>query len=282
VNRPYDWNVCIRTESPVWQSQQALELLEPSCWMNWHFDEFGVVGDGFVPTIWGRHVMAPERRAAVLASLDAHPDSTWLMVNEGHLREQADMSPSQAVDLALWFIGLARHEGIAMNWCGPNAAINMPALHAGGVTGLDWWREFLRELRQAGIPRPSLHGVHMYHSTDRGMFRRTLETLERDWRWQWMGDGPLVITEMCAENQPLHEQIAVMDAAFEALTVGIAAGPTSKWGVQGVFWFVATGAPGGQGDWPNCVLCEVDPTKRETMRLTPLGRHWKELQARLQ
>lgn len=278
---PFGWNVCIRTDSPLWQSQQALELLEPEHWMNWHYDESGVSGQGFVPTIWGRHVMAPEHRAAVFASLDAHPDHTWLMINEGHLREQANISPAQGVDLALWFIGLARQENVNINWCGPNAAINMDAQYAGGVTGRDWWREFLRELRKAGIPRPSLHGVHMYHSTDQGMFKRTLETAERDWRWQWMGDGPLVITEMCAENQPPHMQIEVMDAAFEALKVGIAAGPASRHGVQGVFWFVATGAPGGSGDWPNCVLCEVDPDKVQTMRLTPLGLHWKSLQAKL-
>jgi len=28
-------------------------------------------------------------------------------------------------------------------------------------------------------------------------------------------------------------------------------------------------------------LCEVDPDKAKTMRLTPLGAHWKELQSLL-
>lgn len=48
-------------------------------------------------------------------------------------------------------------------------------------------------------------------------------------------------------------------------------------GVMGVYWFAGY----DYGLWPNCALCEVDPGKLQTMRLTPLGQHWKSLQARL-
>ena len=46
-------------------------------------------------------------------------------------------------------------------------------------------------------------------------------------------------------------------------------------------WFVAGQRNDGVGHWPNCALTEIDPGKRETMRLTPLGQHWKTLQAQL-
>jgi hypothetical protein len=254
-------------------SQQSLELLQPDHWMNYHWEPEGLQAPGYVPIIWGKHAALPQYRASVVDALRAYPDNTWLFVNEGHLQEQANITPAEGVDLALWWIKLADETGVNMNWCGPNCAINMAAQHAGGLSGVDWWRKFLRTLRLTGIPSPSSHGIHMYNSTDRTMFRLIWAALQT-WRWQWIGTLPIYITEVCAENQPYEHQAAVMDECHKLLQIGLDQGPAGQDGVMGVFWFVSWDV---SDFWPNCALTEVDPTKHETMRLTPLGRHWLEL-----
>jgi hypothetical protein len=113
------------------------------------------------------------------------------------------------------------------------------------------------------------------------MFNQVWSKLVNEWRWQWIGDGPMLITEMCAENQPLQYQKEVMNAAFKVLQTGLLEGPAGENGAMAVFWFAATHKQGGSGNWPNCALTEPDPDKIQTMRLTPLGEHWKSLQAQL-
>jgi hypothetical protein len=123
-----------------------------------------------------------------------------------------------------------------------------------------------------------MHGIHMYHSTDRAMLQSTWFALRNDWRWQWMGSGPVIITEVCAQNEPLAKQVEVMDECFKLLVIGRRDGPAGQNGAMGAFWFITH----HHRSWPNCALTEPDPDKVQTMRLTPLGRHWKSLQARLQ
>jgi hypothetical protein len=275
----YGWNLCVRRNEgePLWMSQKSLELLQPAHWMNYHWEPEGLQAEGYVPIIWGKHAALPQYRASVVDALRAYPDNTWLFINEGHLQEQANITPAEAVDLALWWINLADETGVNMNWCGPNCAINMAAQHAGGLSGVEWWREFLKRLRKKGIVAPSAHGIHMYNSTDRVMFQ-TVWSFLREWRWQFIGrDGPIIITEVCAENQPLEQQIEVMDECHRLLRIGLREGPAGQNGTMGVFWFVSWDV---SGFWPNCALTEVDPDKCETMRLTPLGRHWLELKNR--
>jgi hypothetical protein len=278
----YGWNVCVRRTGARWMWQQALELLQPAHWMNFHWAPEDLQAPGYVPIIWGKHAMLPEYRDSVVKALRAYPDNTWLMINEGHLQEQANLTPAEGVDLALWWINLADKIGVNMNWCGPNCAINMDAQHIGGLSGVAWWREFLKLLRKKGLVAPSAHGIHMYNTTSLHMFQAIWSYL-REWRWQFIGkDGPIIITELCAENQPLEQQIEVMDEAFRLLEIGLREGPSGQNGIMGSFWFVAgQRADGMGGAWPNCALTEIDPGKRETMRLTPLGQHWKALQARL-
>jgi hypothetical protein len=277
----YGWNLCVRRSGPRWAWQQTLEMLEPAHWMNYHWNPEGLQAPGYVPIIWSNYAMAPEYRNSVVKALHDNPNHTWLFINEGHLQEQANMTPAEAVDLVLWFINLADKTGVNMNWCGPNCAINMDAQIVSGLSGVAWWREFLRLLRLKGIPRPSAHGIHMYNSTDKDMFLSIWACL-REWRWQFIGrDAPFIITEMCAENQPLPLQIEVMNESHRLLEIGLREGPSGQNGVMGVFRFVATQRTDGTGRWPNCALTEVNPDKRETMRLTPLGQHWKALQARM-
>lgn len=280
----YGWNICVGRPGAdtknMWQSQQALELLQPAHWMNYHWEPEGLQAPGYVPIIWGKHAREPKHRDSVVKALRDNPDHTWLFINEGHLREQANITPAEGVDLALWWINLAHSTGVNMNWCGPNAAINMGAQHGGGMSGVAWWREFLKRLRKKGLVAPSAHGIHMYNTTDQRMFE-TVWSYLREWRWQFIGkDQPLIITEVCAENQLLRFQAEVMDECHNLMRIGLHEGPSGQNGVMGVFWFVASDWS-TQMDWPNCRLAERDPGKQRTMRLTPLGEHWKALQARL-
>lgn len=279
MKTPYGWNVCLPWQgdpAQLWKTQQSLELLQPDRWMDYYCAE-PVQWPGYVPTVRSWHldgVVAP----AVIERLRNHPDGeTWILFNEGHVSDQDDIAPDKARDLALKFINLAHALDVDMNWCSANASVNFPAQHAGGLSGQSWWRVFLRLLRRAGIGSPSMHGVHLYHSTDRAMLQATWRTLTNEWRRAWIGDKPVVITEVCAENQPFDQQAEVMDECLRLLEIGREQGPAGRDGVMGVFWFAAW----DYGLWRNCALCEVDPDKAKTMRLTPLGAHWKELQSLL-
>lgn len=284
MKNPYGWGACFaqpRDLAYLWQLEQSLDLLQPERWMTWHWEQ-PVDAPGFVPTLWSDWYMRPQYRDSIVRRLREHGPETWLFLNEPHLREQANMTPQAAVDTAFWLLNLAKSEGVGINWCGPNCAINM---HDGPLSGKAWMQEFLRLLRRSGISAPSQYGVHLYNGTDRHMVSSTWANLRHEWRWQFLGnDKPVIITEHCAENEPLKRQIEVMDAMAALYEIGCAR-PTSLDGVRGVYWFVAHDyrqlQPNSPFTWINCALCEVDPDKRETMRLTPLGRHWKSLQARL-
>lgn len=278
MKTPYGWSVCLPWQgdlTKLWQSKQALELLEPDRWMDYWCAQ-PVDFPGYVPTVRARHLESDPVPLAVIQRLAAHPEGeTWLLFNEAHLSEQDDCSPDKAADLTLKFTNLVNGLGSYANTCGPNAAINMAAQHNGGVSGAAWHREYLRLCRARIIKEPSIIGLHTYHGTDLSMLRATWAMLRDEWRWQWMGSAPVIVTEACAENEPLHRQIEVMDELWRLYQIGRADGPAGQRGTMGVFWFVAYA-----NQWPNCHLVEVDPGKNETMRLTPLGKHWLELKAR--
>lgn len=281
MKTPYGWNLCVRSESSPWQSQQALELLQPDRWMNWHF-ESALNAPGFVPTIWSGESMAPGYRERIINRLRTEPAETWLFLNEPHLSDQAHMTPAEGVDAVFELLNLAHSIGADINWCGPNCAINQEAEYDNPLSGQEWWREWLRLLRRKGIGEPSIHGIHLYRGDDRATVKSVWDALRHEWRWQWIGrNRPVVVTEHCAYDKPFRKQKEVMDECFRLYEIGRKQGPAGEDGVMGVFWFVATGRQGGSGDWPNCALTEVDPGKTQTMRLTPLGKHWLALQARL-
>lgn len=285
MKNPYGWGACFaqpRNLAYLWQLEQSLELLQPERWMTWHWEQ-PVDAPGFVPTLWSNYCMQPHYRDSIVKRLQEHGPETWLFLNEPHLAVQANMTPQEAVDMAFWLLNLAREVGADINWCGPNCAVNM---HDGPLSGKAWMQEWLRLMRRAGIGGPSQYGVHFYNGTDRAMVSNIWTTLRNEWRWQFMGkDLPVIVTEHCAENNPLHMQIEVMDELARLYEIGLMQGGGGLDGIRGAYWFVAFDYsrlhPGSPFDWPNCTLCEVDPDKTQTMRLTPLGRHWKDLQERL-
>lgn len=306
MKNPYGWGACFAHSTDPsyrWQLEQSLDLLQPARWMTWHWEQ-PVNAPGFVPTLWSDYYIQPQFRDSIIKRLREHGPETWLFLNEPHLIEQANMTPKAAVDMVFWFLNLAHQLDVNVNWCGPNCAINMGAqvesrqsvpMVAEAQTkkepsvrysGKEWQQEWLRLLRRKGIAAPSQYGVHLYNGTDRAMVSDTWASLRDEWRWQFMGrDKPVIITEHCAENEPISKQIEVMDEMFRLLQIGRAEGPSGNSGVMGAFWFVAHDyrqlQPNSPFSWFNCALCEVDPGMRRTMRLTELGRHWKSLQARL-
>lgn len=279
MKTPYGWSVNIPWEAnpaTLWRTRQTLELLAPDRWMD-YWCEQPVDFPGYVPTIRSWHLDGAIPQAVYERLLANPTGETWLWLNEPNVSDQDDITPAKGRDLALKFINVARNLDVDMNWCGPNCSVNFPAQHAGRLSGQAWWREWLRLTRRAGIGGASIHGIHLYHCRSQAMLYETWASLVNDWRWQWIGDKPIVITEVCAEDLPLDKQIEVMDGCFELYKTGLREGPTGRNGAMGVYWFAGY----DYGLWPNCALCEVDPGKLQTMRLTPLGQHWKSLQARL-
>lgn len=256
MKRPYGWSVCVPPEGAaknLWMTEQALDLLKPECWMNWLSTPF-VDHPGYTPTM-GREF----DYNAVQLRMRANSDESWIWLNEPERPEQANKTPIQAVKMTRQFLNAGWDIDAAFNWCGPNCAVNL-ADHNGEA----WMREYLKLLRLSGLKGPSYVGIHLYNSTDRLMVQRTFDKLP-SWRYQFLGfDTPIVVTEFCAENQPLSFQIEVMDVARHMLSDGK---------IKGAYWFYAFYT----GWWPNCCLCEVDPSKTETMRLTDLGKHWVSL-----
>ena len=260
--RPYGWNVCI---PPVgdWRSAQSLALLQPDRWLNWWHNDYSFAVPGYTPMVW-RTVDVP----AVQERMRAHPAETWLLFNEPERPEQANLLPTVAVAETHTFLNAGWEVGAEFNWCGPNVTIN-----TSDHPGSPWWREYMRQLRLGGINRPSVYGIHLYNSTSRAHVRLMLERLETSrGPGGWLGDDtPVVVTEFCATNEPLAAQIEVMDEVHAMLLEGR---------IKGAYWYMAWSTSTGNGnEWPNCRLCEVDPDRPFTMRLTELGKHWMELKA---
>lgn len=280
MQTPNGWNVCLwRLTDPetLWMAEQALDLLQPDRWLNYHWWP-QVNHPGYVPMLWG-YPLTPDDIASIQRRMRQYPDGeTWIFVNEGNMVEQANITPAKAVELVYQFNNIGYASGSSYNTCGPNAAINMPAQAVGRLSGAQWMREFYRKMRQKDLVSLSMHGIHLYNSTDRGMVASIWNRVRHEWRYGWLGALPIIVTEFCAENEPVAKQIEVMDEVFRLYQIGRAQGPAGVDGVMGAFWFAAFDPI---DYWPNSALCEIDPGRTRTMRLTPLGQHWKELQARL-
>lgn len=256
MKQPYGWNVCVPRETTqgAWQVEQELALLKPDRWMDWHYQPLADAPN-FTPMVWG----PPLDVAAIQARMLAYPGECWMLMNEPENDWQARLNPAQAVDLTRQFLRAGWDVDAEFNWCAPNCAVNMyPDDEA-------WPKEYMRLLRLGGINRPSVYGIHGYHSTDRRMVQVLWRKVEQ-WRGSkgWMGqDAPIVITEACAENEPYAAQVEVMDELFVLLKRGA---------VKGVYWFSTHAA--GVSVWPNACLTEFDPNTPNTVRLTALGKHW--------
>jgi hypothetical protein len=250
-------SVCVPREvgNPPWAINGALKLLQPDHWLDWHFNGDTIFDwPNYVPMAWGD--VRPG--AAMQARMRAHPEGeTWIVINEGNQRGQANFTTEQAVQFWVEFIWAARQIKARVNLIGPNEAINLDG-------GAEYWRKFLRALREAGIPDPSMHGIHMYNSTDRRMVDDIWQRLSS---WQWIGKQPIYVTEVCAENQPLQYQIEVMNRMHDLYKAGK---------IKGCFWFAALKSEWGGISWPNCALCVADQAT-QTVRLTELGEHWMSL-----
>ena len=258
---PYGWAVCV-PHIGDWRSAQSLDLLQPDRWMNWSLDPQGLSCPGFTPMVWGR-VDVP----AVQARMRANPGETVLLFNEPERPKQANLDGSRCRcrNAASSFVA-GWDTDADFNTCGPNVAINTH-----DFPGEPWLREYMRQLRLKSVNRLSQYGIHLYNSHTRAHVRETWDRLE-EWRGPsgFLGrDTPIVVTEFCAADKDVAAQIEVMDEVHTMLLDG---------SIKGAYWYMAWSTSTGQGDeWPNCRLCEVDPVKPETMRLTELGKHWLSL-----
>lgn len=280
MQTPFGWNVCIWYQPDscdYWMAEQALALLGPDKWMNYSWWP-QTNHPGYVPMIWNGP-LSPDQVRDVQTRMRQYPDGeTWILINEGHLIEQADMTPAEAVALIYQFNNAGDATGSAYNSCGPNAAINMAAQGPGRLSGEAWYQEFCRWMRRKNLVSLSVNGIHAYNSTSGAMMASIWNRVRRELRRNFIGPAPIVVTEFCAENETYEIQVEVMDEVFRLYQIGRAQGISGIDGILGAFWFAAFDPI---GYWPNSALTEIDPAKAKTMRLTPLGRHWKELKARL-
>jgi hypothetical protein len=258
--RPHGWCVCIDRQYPekygLWIAERQLALLNPAHWLDWHHTP--IIDDPrHVPMMWNGGALASGDVARRMKSVSAQ---TWLLFNEPERPEQANMNPSMARRQTQAFLRMAWEDDNEFQWTSPAVSVNMQ-----DFDGLAWLTEYVRQLRRRGISRPSYWNIHLYHSETRARLEHAWEAWAK-WYEVWGSGAPVIVSEVCAENQPYKDQAAVMNGCHDLLRNG---------DVSGVFWFVGHAENG----WTNCSLCAVD-LDALTVALTPLGEHWLELQAK--
>ena len=245
ILRPTGWNVCVAPQDGVSACNAALGLLSPGV-----FQAYGLwqaIAGPRIPVIYSDQLFD---RAAVRSWLETCGPATWMLPNEPELPEQANMTVAQGVDLTLEFIDLARSVGNRFQWCAPSVTMT--------AAGRAWLTEYASIMRQyKGIHRPAYWCIHPYPSGNLAKSRQSWAAW-RSWAATWAAGAPVVISEVCAENSPLADQVAVMNECRAMLTRGE---------VAGVFWFIATT---GTASWNNAALTNDGA-------LTALGARWIDL-----
>lgn len=236
--------------------QQEIDLLAPAWWMNWSYQTYGASTDRFVPMVWSDYW----NEAAMYGALLELPGRTWLIHNEPHRADQANMTPAEAAADVRRFMSVAWKAGVEFQ-----AALGGCGINESDYDGIAWMREFIYLLRRTGLPRSSYWHIHGYRSTSVVQMRAGWE------RWQRLADevgldAPVVLSEFCAENASPLQQMLVMDETARWISDGK---------IVGAAWFATHGSSGVA--WPNCRLTDHLPSGE--IVLTEIGRHWKMLAA---
>lgn len=260
--RPRGWGVCVPAQEwaryGVWMLDGVLGTLQPTGWHSWGIWPLSDAS-GRMPMVFSDRWFD---RSATRSYLVENPGCEWLLFNEPELPAQANMTPQHAVDVTMEFIDMARETGMEWQWMAPSVTLDT------SHDGLDWLTEYMTIMRRKmGIMRPASWGIHPYTCNS---VARLGQSMRKWWDWYevWGSGAPTIITEVCAEDAPIVVQMAVMDECAAML---------QRKEVLGVFWFAACQSESDNSPWQHYALTTLD-TDAQTVTLTDLGRHWKELQ----
>lgn len=272
-----DWAVCIPPQewanSGDWVIDGVMEKLKPKSWHSWGIWPAGNVA-GRVPAIFSDEYFS---REATRQYLTDHPGREWATFNEPEIAGGKKMmpslspdkaavpdymSPELAVDVTLEFIDLAKSVGNEFQWMAPNITLNT------SHNGLGWLTEYMSIMRRKkGIMRPCSWGIHPYGCNTVTALR---QAMTKWWAWweTWGSGAPTRITEVCAEGEGVAGQILVMNECYRMLRDDE---------VDAVCWASAYKGTSDGTNWQHYALSVLNH-ETQTISLTPLGEHWKELQ----
>ena len=258
--RPNGWGACISLQGVQYNGltlDSIVEALKPDWWMNWSYRTYGASADGFIPMLWSNTWNSDVVRQGLLDM----PGRTWLIHNEPHRPDQANLTPEEAADDVKRFMTVAWEAGVEFQ-----AALGGCGVVDETTDGIEWMRDFMYLLRRTGLSRSSYMHFHGYRFNSVEQARRGLDSFMTLWDEVGLG-APIVISEFCAENTSPANQMKVMDEVRQWIADGK---------ISGAAWFCAN--DGGAG-WPLSTLCNV-PTGKDTglpITLTEIGKHWVDL-----
>ena len=254
MQRPRGWGISIQPQGTGDQAAGALlELLKPLCYHNWSIRPFAVDAPvTFAPSVYSAALLD---ELAVAEEMAQRPGNTWLLLNEPERPEQAAMTPWAAMTTTQEFLSVAWAEGEEFQWAAPGVSVT-----TADYDGLEWLTEYVKLCRRrCGIQRPSYWHIHM-KAPSGAAFSAAWQRFE-NWWITWGAGAPVIISEVCAQNAALSEQVSVMEQTDGLLISGH---------VAAAFWFTAS--PSTYVEWPNAALATVAPGGRAM--LTPTGTAW--------
>ncbi len=254
--RPHGLGVCVPLREINHSGtiiQQELDLLKPDWWMNWSYQTYGASDDKFIPMVWSDGWSEAVLNGALLEL----PGRTWLIHNEPHRQDQANLTPMEAAADVRRFMRVAWETGVEFQM----------ALGGCGVVdettdGIAWMRELMYNLRRTGLSRSSYMHFHGYRFNSVAQMQRGLEKFMVLWDEVGLG-APIIMSEFCAENTEPRQQMLIMDEAKRWIDDGK---------IVGAAWYATHESDGVE--WPNSRLTDRLPEGEIVM--TELGKHWQE------
>lgn len=182
--------------------QKAIELLMPSCWHNWLFDQRQYIWPPYYPTVWAMVRNADSERAIALSHYGVR---RWHFGTEPNNTEQSNTEPAIAADFSNWW---------RANGAGEMALPGIIVMEPDSMDGIGWLNRYL----DAGGVVPDYWTVSNYawvpDQWDGNLkpFRALLKkrNVER----------PLIVKECASWSPEIGAQKAIMDHVYKRVYDG--------------------------------------------------------------
>ena len=210
--------------------QQALETLNPPCYMNWLASDELLADDRYLPELWW---LKANKLGEFKVKTVTRSHKLWLFWSEPERVDQANTAPDVAATLTISYVQALGSNG-KFGCCGNIVDGN----------GLAWLGAYLT----SGGQVPDIWHIHIYASS-LAEWRDRLN----DW-WAWWnvhGQGrPVIISETSLMWQPAADQAELMD-----YLMGL-----DDPRIQQIYWFSALQEP-SVPSWSAVNLLNSDMTK---------------------